>query len=223
MRDIFYYLLIDNTQHGPYSEEQLEDWLKQQTNLSGRFFAVAGGSEWLPVAEFKKTAQTTSSPKQISNDNILPPETTLRCSTRYLRVKLLINYFFFGVIFCFMASQSKAPHEAPEIIISLVLILALILVPLLNIWVKSMYSFKIGRTCIATKKIFTSHGDISIPNHNIQSVSCVGGVLEAFCGAGTIEISTASSDPGCAKVIWPHIPNPEAVVKILRSLNKLSN
>lgn len=216
MRNVFYYLLIDNTQHGPYSEEQLEDWLKQQTNLSDRFFAVAGGSEWLPVAEFKKTA---SSPKQISNDNILPAETTLRCSARYLRVQLLINYFFFGVIFYFMASQSKAPHEAPEIIIPL----TLITVPLLRMWVKSMYSFKIGHTCITTKKIFTSHGDISIPNHNIQSVSCVGGVLEAFCGAGTIEISTASSDPGCAKVIWPHIPNPEAVVKILRSLNKLRN
>ncbi|MBI4026783.1 MAG: DUF4339 domain-containing protein [Verrucomicrobia bacterium] len=46
-----YYLLIDGQQHGPYTAEQVREWLRQNSTLGGTHCWAEGWPEWQPLAD----------------------------------------------------------------------------------------------------------------------------------------------------------------------------
>ena len=81
---------------------------------------------------------------------------------------------------------------------------------------RSMYRFSFSGTEIRTRKIFTNHIDVTVPTHQVQTVSVHEGILEALLDAGTIEITTASSKSDHSHFTWPHIHDAREIAKDLR-------
>jgi hypothetical protein len=60
-----YYLLINNVPHGPYTAEQIQDWIKSQSSqadLNSVSFAIAGSTTWQPISAFCDNSKDSSNP-----------------------------------------------------------------------------------------------------------------------------------------------------------------
>ena len=87
-----YYLLISNVPHGPYTAEQIQDWIKSQSrqaDLNSVSFAIAGSSNWQPVSLFSEVTESSVNPA---------------LDVRYgigmlLRQKLRNKYVIFSLVF----------------------------------------------------------------------------------------------------------------------------
>jgi membrane protein YdbS with pleckstrin-like domain len=139
---------------------------------------------------------TTSKPK------------TIRCSDKCLRVRFFLDL-------ALVAGISIAFGLA-HWVVALVMFLILGGAAWFRSKCMSMYRFTFGNSDIRTRKVFTNHIDVTTPAHQIQSVSAHEGILEALLGAGTIEITTASSHQEHAKYTWPHIHDARTVAEELR-------
>jgi membrane protein YdbS with pleckstrin-like domain len=132
------------------------------------------------------------------------------CSAKYLRVRLSLEL---GLLIAISASFAVVNW-----VVGFSVFLFLVGVVWFRMKCKSMYRFKFGGGEIRTRKVFTNHNDVTTPFHQIQSVAAYEGVLEALLGAGTIEITTASSHTDHARFIWPHIDDAPMVADRLRAL-----
>jgi hypothetical protein len=71
-----YYLLINNVPHGPYTAEQIQDWIKSQSSqadLNSVSFAIAGSSNWQPVSSFSVPSVPAVAPPPPVPDKKAPP------------------------------------------------------------------------------------------------------------------------------------------------------
>jgi membrane protein YdbS with pleckstrin-like domain len=131
-----------------------------------------------------------------------------RCSPRYLRVRAVIEFLIAAVL----AVRFSFSHWAIGLLTFVVLSLV--------VWFRnkcmSMYRFSFDETQIRTRKIFTDHIDVAVPIYHVQAISVTEGLLEAMLDAGTIEISTGSSQPEHSRFTWPHIHNAREVAMDLR-------
>ena len=90
----------------------------------------------------------------------------------------------------------------------------------------SGYQFFINSRCrfyiidpdgVVTKKLFTADTVVKTPYRNITEVQEFAGLLEAFCGCGTIEITTNSGK----KISWDHIQGEESIANEIQK--RISN
>jgi formylglycine-generating enzyme required for sulfatase activity len=69
-----YYLLINNVPHGPYTAEQIQDWIKSQSiqaDLNSVSFAIAGSSNWQPISSFSVAPVLPVAPSPSVPDKIV--------------------------------------------------------------------------------------------------------------------------------------------------------
>lgn len=88
---------------------------------------------------------------------------------------------------------------------------------LINWLIRRTYRFTIADGAVRTEKLFTKDIDVTTPIVNIQSVSAYEGIIEALCGVGTVEISTASSNGDHATFRWPFLAEHRKIVAHLKS------
>ena len=133
---------------------------------------------------------------------------TILCSQKYLRVLAIFEI----AIATLLAIAFSFAHWVVGLLILVFFIVA--------VWFQhksmSMYRFTFSSTEIRTRKVFTNHIDVTVPTHQVQTVSVHQGILEAFLDAGTIEISTASSKSDHSHFTWPHIHDAREIAKELR-------
>jgi membrane protein YdbS with pleckstrin-like domain len=70
---------------------------------------------------------------------------------------------------------------------------------------------------VVTKKLFTADTVVKTPYRNITEVQEFAGPLQAFCGCGTIEITTNSGK----KISWDHIQGEESIANEIQK--RISN
>jgi membrane protein YdbS with pleckstrin-like domain len=148
-------------------------------------------------------------PTRKSERTLTKSETkTIRCSDKYLRVRFAIELAIAAAISIVFGLASW--------VVGLVIFLILGGIVWFRNKCMSMYRFTFGSGEIRTRKVFTNHIDVTAPTHQIQSVSAHEGILEALLGAGSIEITTASSHHDHANFTWPHIHDARTIVEELR-------
>jgi membrane protein YdbS with pleckstrin-like domain len=147
-----------------------------------------------------------------------PKPTTVSCSSRYLRVRCVFELALVAWIAatCVWCLQGAFTLRWSHWAIGLAVFLILGGLVLLRFKCLSMYRFAFDSGEIRTRKVFTSHRNVTTPAHQIQSISAHEGVLEALLGVGTIEISTASSRHDHAVYTWPHIQDARRVAEEMR-------
>lgn len=152
-----YYLLINNAPHGPYTVEQMQDWIKSQSSqadLNSVSFAIAGSSNWQPVSAFsatllpqilpppvlnKKTGH--SNPSQCNNSEILEVAKYQKNILWLIIVNLLTFWMVFvsiltgiiGIIFIYrLAKVLKSSLDWLYIVLSFIPVVNVIALLLLN-------------------------------------------------------------------------------------------
>ena len=132
-----------------------------------------------------------------------------RCDRKYLRVILGIHLII-AVSFGIVISFASLPFGA-------ICGLLAVAIALFNWFRQRMWCFSVANSFIRTQKLFTKDIDVTTPVVNIQSVSAYEGIVEAVCGVGTVEISTASSNGEHASFQWPFLARHREIVEILKS------
>jgi membrane protein YdbS with pleckstrin-like domain len=132
---------------------------------------------------------------------------TLRCDRRFLRWRLVAQLLAILALCTLIAIAS--------LIAAIATFLLTAPYPFASWWVRNRYTFTYGDGSLRTQKLFSKDLDVRTPAAQVQSVSAYEGILEALCGVGTVEISTASSDALRATYVWPAIRGHRQVAEIL--------
>jgi len=134
---------------------------------------------------------------------------TYRCDRTYLRL-------MFGVHLLIAIGIGVATGFA-SLPLGVICGLLVTAVALFKWFIRRTYRFSVADSVVRTEKLFTKDIDVTTPVVNIQSVSAYEGIVEALCGVGTVEISTASSNCGHVTFRWPFLARHREIVKLLNS------
>jgi hypothetical protein len=110
-----YYLLISNVPHGPYTAEQMQDWIKSQSSqadLNSVSFAIAGSSTWQPVSSFSVALTLPVAPLPPAPNKTDAPSKSSQvksgCSTA---LGIVLLFILLGAFLPKSTDQKEIPKE----------------------------------------------------------------------------------------------------------------